>query len=414
MSKIIKLSAKNVLRLSAVEITPEGELVVIGGNNAQGKTSVLDSILLALGGRVAKHTEPLKRGEEKGFATVELEDIVVTRTFTEGGGGSLKVTNKKGLIFSTPQKILDKLVSALSFDPLAWTAMDSKKQTETLRNLLDLDFDAADETRKVAYDERTAVKRMVRDLQGKLKDFPEIDENIEKVDTQELMSELDRRAEHNEENEQRRSDYAVLVDHGADLRRNINEMQERLGTLRDKAKTLKAEIDGLEDQDEEEIRTQIQNASETNERYREAKARRAFDENLKQETSRVEQLTQSIEAIDSMKGKALKAAKWPVKGLGMDGVGVTYNSIPFEQASSAEQLRVSVGMGIALNPELKVILIRDGSLLDDANLQMVADMAKESGHQIWLERVGKGKEVQVIIEDGMVETAETATEEGDC
>ena len=41
--KIIKLTAENVKRLKAIEITPEGNLVVIGGLNDQGKTSTLSN-----------------------------------------------------------------------------------------------------------------------------------------------------------------------------------------------------------------------------------------------------------------------------------------------------------------------------------------------------------------------------------
>ena len=82
--KIVKLTSKNVLRLNAVEITPDGNLIVVGGENEQGKTSVLDSIVLALGGRAAKHTEPLRKGTKKGSSVVELDNgLTVTRTLLE-------------------------------------------------------------------------------------------------------------------------------------------------------------------------------------------------------------------------------------------------------------------------------------------------------------------------------------------
>jgi hypothetical protein len=87
-------------------------------------------------------------------------------------------------------------------------------------------------------------------------------------------------------------------------------------------------------------------------------------------------------------------------GFGEDGI--TFNGLPFEQASSAEQLRVAVAMGLALNPTLRVLLIRDGSLLDAENLGMVAEMAAEADAQVWIERVGEGDECAVVIEDGHV------------
>ena len=49
--KITSFEAENVKRIKAVQFTPsEDGLTIIGGKNANGKTSVLDSIVYALGG----------------------------------------------------------------------------------------------------------------------------------------------------------------------------------------------------------------------------------------------------------------------------------------------------------------------------------------------------------------------------
>ncbi|MBW2637225.1 MAG: AAA family ATPase, partial [Deltaproteobacteria bacterium] len=103
--KIVQLSSENILRLNAVKITPDGNLIVVGGKNAQGKTSVLDSIWLAMGGKKAKHTEPLKKGTKKGKIVVKVSNgpegqgrsprsITVTRTYTPKGS-TLTVTYGK-------------------------------------------------------------------------------------------------------------------------------------------------------------------------------------------------------------------------------------------------------------------------------------------------------------------------------
>jgi len=78
--------------------------------------------------------------------------------------------------------------------------------------------------------------------------------------------------------------------------------------------------------------------------------------------------------------------------------------VPFSQASSAEQLRVSVAMGLAMNPTLRVVLIRDGSLLDSASMQLIAEEAAKNKAQVWVERVSEdGAGCTVVIEDGMVQ-----------
>jgi len=127
---------------------------------------------------------------------------------------------------------------------------------------------------------------------------------------------------------------------------------------------------------------------------------------VKEAAHQVEVAEATLEEKREARIAMIESADFPIEGLSLDANGVLYNGIPFEQASSAEQLRVSVAMGFAMNPNLKVILIRDGSLLDDTNLAMIREMAKEAEAQIWVERVGKDKQASVIIEDGMIKEAE--------
>ena len=91
-----------------------------------------------------------------------------------------------------------------------------------------------------------------------------------------------------------------------------------------------------------------------------------------------------------------------VDGLGFDDDGVTYQGVPFSQASASEQIRVSLAMAMSLNPKLRVIRILDGSLLDAENLAQIADMAKDNDYQVWIERVGTADGIGVVIEDGAV------------
>ena len=117
-----------------------------------------------------------------------------------------------------------------------------------------------------------------------------------------------------------------------------------------------------------------------------------------------ELLTKNIEEIDSCKNESMKKAKFPIDGLSFSSEGVLYNGVPYEQCAQSEQLRVSVAMGLAMNPTLRVLLIRDGSLLDQSNRKLVAEMAAEADPpaQVWMECVGKGEDSTVIIEDGMI------------
>jgi len=113
-------------------------------------------------------------------------------------------------------------------------------------------------------------------------------------------------------------------------------------------------------------------------------------------------ITEQMEAREKAKQDAIAAASMPVEGLGFGEGIVLYNGIPFEQASSAEQLRVSLAIAMAGNPKLRVIRIQDGSLLDDTSLAAIAQMAKDGEYQVWIERVDTSGQVGIVIDDGAV------------
>ena len=139
--KILKLSSENIKRLQAVEIEPSGRIVKLTGKNAAGKSSVIDSIWYACGGKDSLPGSPIRRGED--FAKVQLTldgdpPITITRTFT-GKDSYLKVEQGEGFKASSPQKLVDGLIGRLSFDPLEFTNDSPAKQLETLRELSGID-----------------------------------------------------------------------------------------------------------------------------------------------------------------------------------------------------------------------------------------------------------------------------------
>jgi len=419
--QIVSLRAEAFKRLVAVSITPDGNVVTISGKNAAGKSSVLDAIEAALGGKRHVPERPVREGKSKARIVCDLGDIVVTRTFTAKGGGTLKVESKDGASHSSPQAMLDKLVGELSFDPLAFSRMDAKGQLGLLKSLVGLDFSGLDRKRREAYEERTAVGREMKRLEGQLAGlevFPDAPE--EAVDVAALLAEID---------EATTAQKAIddLVNERDDVRECIESAGLRL-------REIKAEIDALVAEAEEvkagrtrnqareaefaqaiaerhvpdaqPLREQISNAEEINRQVRANARRREVAAEREAKRREVATLTDRIDAVDEEKREAMAGASFPVKGLGFDEDGVTFAGVPFAQASSAEQLRVSVAMGLALNPELRVLLIRDGSLLDEESLRMLGKMAAEAGAQVWLERVSDGDAVGVVIEDGAVAGAE--------
>lgn len=431
MSKIVKLEAEAFKRLRAVTITPDGALVQVRGRNGQGKTSALDAIAAAIGGEALCPTEPIRRGEAKARVSVELDDgMVVERRWT-ASGSRLEVRTKEGAVFKTPQKLLDGLVGKLSFDPLAFLRLKPQEQAETLRRLAGVDFSLLDGKRRAAYDARTGANRQVAQLRARLAAMPEVEAPAELVSAPELLAEQQRRSEVRTANERKRekleearrsfqrllddierfkAEAAKLEQELLVARNTVARLERARDEEREQGSALRAEVEQLVDPDLQEIPAKLREVEQVNERVRAKRARAAAAGELAQAEAEAAKLEAEIAGVDEQKAEALRQAHFPVDGLAFTEAGVTLGGLPLEQASSAEQLRVSLAMGIALNPKLKVLLIRDGSLLDEASLRLVAEMAERSGVQVWIEIVSTEGAGGVVIEDGQVVGAEVPKE----
>ena len=162
--------------------------------------------------------------------------------------------------------------------------------------------------------------------------------------------------------------------------------------------------------DMDAIMAKVRGAAEVNEKVKANAQREIFKKLRIEATAEAQEFQATIEQIDADKAKALADADFPVDGLSFDSEQVLYRDVPFSQASSAEQLRVSMGMAAAANPDLRVMLIRDGSLLDPDSLRLVAEFAAERDFQVWLEVVREDEACSVVIEDGAVRAAQPKEE----
>lgn len=400
--KIISLTTTNYKRAKFAEIKPdpEGNLVIVAGKNGAGKSSILDSIAAALGGANSKTTpKPIRDGEDRAEIVLETEDLTVNRVFTPSGS-RLTLTSKDGAKYPKAQQKLDELVGKLSLDPLAFTLLDDKKQLAQLLDLVDLPFDpeALEADRKQAFDDRTAVNRRAKEFEAALAQFGELPADLPsaEVSVSGLLSEYHEARNKNEVLQ--RSQQFVET-----LQAEIEQMEEQLAKAKNDLSEALATVDpNAKPIDLDAIQSQIDGAEETNRLVRKKQERGSLQFQYDATTDQAEALTAKLGEIDKTKSDGLAAAKFPVEGLGFTEEGVTYNGVPFKQASTAEQIRVSMAMAIALNPALRVIRISDGSLLDSDSLALVEETAREHDFQIWVEMVEGKHEGAYTIVDGEV------------
>lgn len=446
--KIVRLSAENIKKLRAVEITPSGEVVTIAGRNGQGKTSIMDSIWWALAGTANVQSQPIRKGADKAHIKLDLGRIVVERHFT-AKGSTLTVENAEGARYSSPQALLDKIIGELSFDPLSFARMDPKHQVAELKRVakVDIDLDQLAGLNRGDYERRTEINRDAKAKRAQANGVvvpPKPDSDA--IDESKLVDALEEAGRTNADIQARRQsrDSAVerrdriladskkageraakmRVDARADYDAAIKRADEALrkaqkdaDAIDSDAKTGVAEAERIEKTladapplpeaiDVTALRQKIDAARATNkaiEEHAQAQAKRdTYAAAAHDLEMRSLALTEQIDAREKAAKDAIAAAQMPVPGLGFgDGV-VTFNGLPFDQCSSAEQLRVSMGIAMAANPKLRVIRITDGSLLDDDSMAAIAAMAKDGDFQVWVEKVDGSGRVGIVIEDGAV------------
>lgn len=420
MARIAKVEATSFKRLTHVELTIEaGDTVIrIAGGNANGKSSVLDAIAAALGGERLCPKDPIKHGETSAMARVTLDDgLVAERRWRRLKDGStkpyLEVRAPDGQVLPSPQGVLDRLLGKLSFDPEDFARAEPKRQLELLRAATGINLSEYDTRRADLYAQRRDISRDLRGEESALLDLGSLPPAGEPVSVAALLEEqraglaaVEERRELERAAKSGREKAGQLALRVGELQRQILAMDAERARLTAAADAAEAELLMLpEPPDVGAVQARILAAQATNEEC--AARQRKLDERAKRMKIRdslaaaFARLDGDIEAIDAEKVAILAEGKMPIPGLGFDEAGVTFQGILLEQASSAERMKVSIAMGIVLNPTLRIMLIRNASLFDSESLALVEEMAAAAGVQVWLELVGSVQGA-IVIEDGEV------------
>ena len=405
--KIIQFTAENIKKLKVVDITPTKDFIQITGANGSGKSSILDSIWWALGGKDAIQGQPIRKGEHKAMIRLDLGECIVTRRFTDSGT-TLVVENGDGFRAASPQAMLNEIVGKLAFDPLEFSRMGAKEQYDALKIIADVDvnLDVLAQEDEKDKEERRDINRDIKTLQGQLAGITyAIDAPDHEISVTDLIKELGELENHNAvvlENDRAREKYEARI---RQIDAEIFDLENKIAALRDQRTRGHGMIDALPNmavKSTDAIKVQIAGAQEINKAVAAKKQNGELNAKIAFMQSKVEAIETRLAERDKMRTNALLESKMPIDGLMLGDKVVLYCGIPFDQLSAAEQLRVSVAIAMAANPKLKVIRIKDGSLLDDASLKTIQEMAGDREYQVWIERVETTGKVGIVMEDGEV------------
>lgn len=421
--RVVELRVDNFKRISAVEIRPDEDIVALVGDTDQGKTSVLDAIEAALRGTRFAPADPIKEGSKAARIHMDLGDLVITRTFKEKDDGkvtsTLKVISKSGMKFTSDQDLLNSIYNAIACDPIAFTNLSPKEQFDIAKAFVPgIDFAEVARQDKELREERRVVGNRVDDLKAQVAAFVLPPGKVPtRVDVAAMEKILDDAAETNAGIERRKANREAAetrcqghADRAAGLRAQAAALIEQAVEEEGLHDNLRAQIDNAEPLPEPvdvtATREALNAARETNKTVDKVEERAALARRLATAEAEVEELTTKITGLEEAKREAIANSSMPVEGLTFGDDEVLLNGHPFSQASRRQQILAGVAIAAELNPQLRVIQIRDAAVLGPRTGQGWKDLvefAAANDLQVWLERQDYPGEVGFIIEDGYLQ-----------
>lgn len=413
--KISSFQIENVKRVKAVQLEPSASgLTVIGGDNDQGKTSVLDAIAWALGGNRFKPSEPHREGSVLPPSLhFELSNgLIVER---KGKNGDLKVIDPSG--DKAGQALLDSFIDVLALDLPKFMQSTSKEKAQTLLQIIgvgDQLFELEKQENDL-YNRRRAIGQIADQKKKWAMEQPHYgDAPEEPISASDLIKqqqailakngENQRKREHLEQNERELKMTFGRIDQ---LKQELERVQQELKKQETAYKTLEEDIQvgrktvsELVDESTAEIEQSINDIEEINTKVRANMDKVRAEQEAERYKEEYDGMTEEIEEVRRAKIALLDGADLPLEGLSVEDGELTYQGKKWDGMSGSGQLKVATAIVRKLNPKCGFVLLDKLEQMDQKTLKEFGDWLVKEDLQAIATRVSKGEECQIIIEDG--------------
>ena len=401
--KINKLEIENVKRVKAVKMEPaQNGLTIIGGNNNQGKTSVLDAIAWALGGDKYRPSKPQREGSviPPNLHIVLSNGLIVER---KGKNSTLKVTDPSGQ--KAGQQLLNEFVEQLALDLPKFMEAPGREKAAVLLNIIGVGDRLAllEKQEKEAYSERQAVGRIADQKEKYAKEQPYYpDAPSEPVSATELIKKQQDILARNGENQRKRVRLHELEQESQKVNEELAALLKKQDQIRLDLETARKSAADLRDESTVELEASIANIEEINRKVRANLDKDKAEEDAREYRRQYEQLTKDIEAVRKEKADLLKDARLPLPELAIEDEELTYKGQQWDNMSGSDRLKVATAIVRELNPKCGFVLLDKLEQMDRTTLQEFGEWLEAEGLQAIATRVSTGDECSILIEDGYV------------
>ena len=413
--KIASLTTENVKRVKSVHIEPSPNgLTIIGGNNNNGKTSILDSIAWALGGNKYRPSKAQREGSVVP-PTINLKlsnGLIVER---KGKNSDLKVTDPTGN--KAGQNLLDSFVEELAINLPKFINSSDKEKANTLLEIIGVgqQLYELECQEKEKYNMRRSIGQIADQKEKFAKEqpfYPEAPKTL--VSITDLITQQQDILAKNGENQRKRDMTDQLHRQATQLMAEIERQEAILANLKEQYQSVLRDYDvaqktseELEDESTEELEESIANIEAINIKVRANLDREKAEQDAAEYRTQYSSLTTEIESLRKQRMDLLQNADLPLEGLSVEDGELLYNGQRWDNMSGSQQLMVSTAIVRKLKPECGFVLIDKLEQMDMQTLNEFGAWLEQEGLQAIATRVSTGDECSIIIEDGYVKNSES-------
>ena len=412
--KINKLEIENVKRVKAVKMEPTANgLTIIGGNNGQGKTSVLDSIAWALGGNKFKPSQAQREGSAipPNLHIVMSNGLIVER---KGKNSDLKVIDPDGN--KAGQNLLDSFIDELALNLPKFMQQSNREKASTLLQIIGVGEQLVllEKEEQDTYNRRHAIGQIADQKEKFAKEqeyYPEAPKDL--VSASDLIKEQQEILARNGENQRKRENLVKIQRLHEEATRNVERLKLELSEAETKLAnaiqdlvTANKSAENLVDESTAELEKSITEIDEINRKVRSNLDKDKAEEDARGYRAEYEELTEALTDVRKRKAALLESADLPLPGLSVEDGELIYNGFKWDNMSGSDQLKVATAIVRKLNSNCGFVLLDKLEQMDQESLKEFGDWLEAEGLQAIATRVSTGEECSIIIEDGYVKGAE--------
>lgn len=406
--KINKLEIENVKRVKAVKLEPsENGLTIIGGDNGQGKTSVIDAIAWALGGDRYRPSQA-QRSESvipPNLHIVMNNGLVVER---KGKNSDLKVTDPSGK--KAGQQLLNEFVEHLALDLPKFMESSNKEKANILLRIIGVgdQLTALEKEEADLYNERLILGRVADQKKKYAKEqifYPDAPKEL--VSPTELIRQQQDILAKNGENQRKRDQVTRLQNSVAFLTQEVEVIKTQLQKKEEELAEAKTSLNiammsaqDLQDKSTVELEANIANIEEINRKVRANLDKDKAEEDAKEYERQYVDMSQKIEEVRKKKTDLLVTAELPLPELSVQDGELIYKGQKWDNMSGADRLKVSAAIVRKLNPKCGFVLMDKLEQMDLKTLQEFGQWLQQEDLQVIATRVSTGDECSILISDG--------------